>query len=54
MAIGSEHPPLLAELQGCIAAWRSAVLQHTADALQKPLDHLTGQIKAWAERLPAA
>ena len=32
LAIGSEHPPLLAELQGSIAAWRSQTLQVTADA----------------------
>lgn len=54
MAIGSEHPPMLAELQGSIASWRSEVLQHTADAIQKPLDQLTGRIKALSEHLPGA
>lgn len=52
MAIGSDHPPLLAQLQGNISAWRGEVLQLTAEALQKPLDWLTGRIKALAERLP--
>ncbi len=51
MAIGSEHAPLLAELQGSIAAWRVEVLLHTADALQNPLDQLTGRIKALAEHI---
>lgn len=48
-AIGSEHPPLLAELHGSIAAWRAEILKHTADALQRPLDQLTGRIKDWAQ-----
>ena len=54
MAINNEHPPLLAELQGSIAAWRAETLRHTAEALQRPLDQLTGKIKAWAEHLPAS
>ena len=52
LAIGSEHPPLLAELQGSIATWRSETLQHTADALHRPLDQLTEKIKVWAQRSP--
>ncbi|MBI4340874.1 MAG: hypothetical protein HY598_01170 [Candidatus Omnitrophica bacterium] len=51
-AIGIEHPPLLAELQGTILAWREAVLRHTMEALQWPLEPLTKSIKEWAERRP--
>lgn len=49
-ALGVEHQPLLAELQGGLLSWRSAVLKYTADALERPLDELTASIKAWAER----
>jgi len=51
-ALGLEHPPLLAELQGSILLSRDAVLQHTADALERPVDRLAADVKAWAERTP--
>ncbi len=53
-AVGSDHAPMLAEIQGNIAAWRAGMLQYTADALQRPLDQLTGRIKAWAEKSSGA
>lgn len=51
-ALGVEHPPLLAELQGSIVLWRDAVLQYTAEALERPMDQLAASVKEWAERAP--
>jgi len=51
-ALGVEHPPLLAELQGSIAQWRDAVLGYTTEALERPVDQLATHVKAWAERRP--
>ncbi len=53
-AIGIEHPPLLAELQGTILSWRETVLRYTGEALRRPLEPLTTSIKAWAERVPGS
>lgn len=46
-ALGAEHPPLLAELQGSIVLWRDAVIQYTTEALEQPVDQLTARIKGW-------
>ena len=49
-ALGREHPPLLEMLQGGILSWREAVIQHTADALDLPLEPLASSVKEWAGR----
>ena len=53
-ALGMEHQPLLAQLQGGIVSWRDSVLTHTIDALERPVDELTSKVKQWAERAPEA
>ena len=51
-ALGMEYQPVLAQLQGGIISWRDAVLKHTIDALERPVDELTSSVKQWAERAP--
>jgi len=46
-AIEVEHPPLLGELQEGLLPCREAVLRHTVEALQLPLDQLQSRISAW-------
>ena len=51
-ALGVEHPPLLAELQGSIVLWRDVVLQYTTEALERPVEQLAANVKEWSERTP--
>lgn len=51
-ALGTEHRPLVKELEGAILPWRDAVFRYTVDALELPIDQLSSSIKAWAERPP--
>jgi hypothetical protein len=51
-ALGMEHAPLLAELQGSILSWRQTVTQHTTEALKGPVDQLAASVKSWAGRDP--
>lgn len=44
-ALGSQQPPLLAVLQGGVMAWRASIVQRTADAINRPPDQLTAEIK---------
>ncbi|MBI1992193.1 MAG: hypothetical protein HYY59_06965 [Candidatus Omnitrophica bacterium] len=53
-ALGMEHAPLLKELEGAMFPLRDAVLHHTVDALDHPLDQLSSSVKAWAERASPA
>jgi len=53
-AIGMEHPPLLAEMQGSILAWHETVLRHVTEMMMRPLEQLTAGIKGWAQRAPAS
>lgn len=46
-AIEIEHQPLLGELQQGLSPCREAVLRHTVEALQLPLDQLQSRISAW-------
>ena len=48
--LGLQHPPLLAELRTATLPWRDAVAAYTADALERPLDQLAANVKAWVER----
>lgn len=51
-ALGMEHAPLLAELQGSILTWRQTVAQHTIEALKRPVAQLAASVKSWASRGP--
>jgi len=51
-ALGTEHQPLLAELERSITLWNKAVTTHTIDALGVPMEHLKVRVKAWAEGTP--
>ena len=51
-ALGMEHAPLLAEMQGSILVWRQAVTQRTTEALQQPVERLAASVKAWAASAP--
>ena len=47
-ALGMEHAPLLAELQGSILTWRQSIVQHTVNALEQPVSQLATSVKTWA------
>jgi hypothetical protein len=53
-AVGTEQRALLDELQRGMLPWRDAILRHTAEALEKPLEQLTPSVRTWAERAPGA
>lgn len=51
-SLGTTNDSLLKELQQEMPAWHAAVMKHTADALELPMEALAVKIKAWAERAP--
>ena len=49
-ALGVEHQPMMETLHRDLLGWREAVLTHTLEALEQPLDQLTASVKQWAQR----
>jgi len=51
-ALEMTHQPMLEALQAGILPWRDAIMRHTDDALELPLEELTVKVKEWAEQTP--
>lgn len=49
-AIGTTHAPLAAELQRSTGAWRDAAWRCAVEALERPLEQLSDDVKRWAQR----